>query len=550
MGRTMARDRLMLRVLPLVLAVTLSACGHQAAPTASEPWPITLQAKGVVAYAALRPPVPAFDDACTRLFGFVPAGVDASRPFTVMSLDAKAFGGAYALLLPLRDDAAFRDSLDKAPGLRHGGRGDYVLEVPADSELGRLILFSSSAVAGTGSFMDLVGAIQNAGPQSLAFQCNVEDGWALVAPTFEATSACRDVLRETGSFAGAPPRALVLGVDLDRVRTVYAAELKRMEDQFRALIGGAQAAGLLGMASGMHGGDRPALDFGVKWEFVWAVKAMFELSTFEGAQVALVQPGAAGDAGEVREAEMDGGRDSWRATLEGEAARFVRDLLAARQGVLRLRLAPGTPLAALVAALRPAPEMHDALVFATDGPAFGRAVADWMRPLGELAKGEGAPCDRYLDELASILASMGGTISLQVAGEHGCLMASGGGITPDSLQRLRTWATPILAAAGVDVAEDSAASLTTRELSGGRTLLVAADGSPRATLGRRGDIAWLCGGESDVPDAALTAFERALAAPPPDDAPCLRVRSEAFEADLRADGRELQLELRRTDDGR
>jgi hypothetical protein len=549
MGRTMARDTLIRRLLPFALAVALGGCGHHAAPTASEPWPITLQANGVVAYAALRPPKPAFDDACTRLFGFVPDGVDASRPFTVMNLDAKAFGGAYALLLPLRDEAAFRDSLDKAPGLRHGGRGDYVLEVPADSELGRIILLSSSAVAGTGSFMDLVAAIQNAGPQSLAFQCNVEDGWALVAPTFEATSACRDVLRETGSFAGAPPRALVLGVDLDRVRTVYAAELKRMEDQFRALIGGAQAAGLLGMASGMHGGDRPALDFGVKWEFVWAVKAMFDLSSFEGAQVALVQPGEAGDAGEVREADMDGDRDSWRATLEGEGARFVRDLLAAREGALRLRLAPDVPLAALVAALRPAPEMHDALVFATDGPAFGRAVADWMRPLGELAKGKGAPCDRYLDELASLLAGLGGTIALQVSGESKCLMASGGDITLESLQRLRTWATPILAAAGVDAAEDSA-SLTTRELTGGRTLLVAADGSPRATLGRRGDIAWLCAGESDVPDAALTAFERALAAPPAVDAPCLRLRSEAFEADLRADGRELQLELRRTDDGR
>jgi len=342
-------------------------------------------------------------------------------------------------------------------------------------------------------------------------------------------------------------------VDLDRVRTVYAAELKRMEDQFRALIGGAQAAGLLGMASGMHGGDRPALDFGVKWEFVWAVKAMFDLSTFEGAQVALVQPGEAadaGDAGEVREADMDGDRDGWRATLEGEAARYVRDLLAAREGVLRLRLAPDVPLAALVAALRPAPEMHDALVFATDGPAFGRAVADWMRPLGELAKGKGAPCDRYLDELASILSGMGGAIALTGSNDHMCLMAAGGGITPDSLQRLRTWTTPILAAAGVDMAEDSAASLSTRELPGGRTLLVAADGSPRATIGRRGDIAWLCAGESDAPDAALTAFGRVLAAPPPDDAPCLRLRSEVLEADLRADGRELQLELRRTDDGR
>jgi len=268
---------------------------------------------------------------------------------------------------------------------------------------------------------------------------------------------------------------------------------------------------------------------------------MFDLSSFEGVQLA------------VREARttLPDSEDSLPIELDGGSSeRFVRGLLGASVGDVRVRAAPGTPLVALAAALRPAPEMHDALVFATDGPAFGRAVADWVRPLGELAKGEGAPCDRYLDELASILSGMGGTIAVQTSDDRACLLASGGGITPDSLQRLLAWATPILAAAGVDDAQGATGSITTRELSGGRTLLVGADGSPRATVGRRGEIAWLCSGESDVPDAALTAFERALASPPAADAPSLCLRSESMEADLRADGRELQLELRRTDDGR
>jgi hypothetical protein len=268
---------------------------------------------------------------------------------------------------------------------------------------------------------------------------------------------------------------------------------------------------------------------------------MFDLSSFEGLQVAVPEGRAESEASDDSPLTFFGG---------GPSGRFARSLLNGFVSELRVRAAPGTPLIALAAALRPAPEMHDALVFATDGPAFGRAVADWMRPLGELAKGEGAPCDRYLDELASILSGMGGTMALQASDDRGCLMASGGSITPDSLQRLRTWATPILAAAGVGEAETSSASLTTRELSGGRTLLVAADGSPSATIGRRGEIAWLCSGESEAPDAALTAFERALASPPAAGAPSLCLRSESIEADLRADGRELQLELRRTDDGR
>jgi hypothetical protein len=538
MSRTMARDSQLRRFAPLLIALALAACGRTDGPTAAEPWPITLETPSVVGYAALRPPAEVVDGVCRQLFGFAPAGLDAARPLTVLSLDAKAFGGAYGILVPLRDEDAFQQSLDGAPGLQRGTRGDYVLEVAPDSDLGMLMLFSQSFAGAPNSIMQVMEAMRNAVTQSLPFHVAFEDDWALIAPTFEATSACRGVLRETGGFVASPPQALVVASDLERVRLVYAAEIQRLEDQLRALIGGAQAAGLAGLASGMHGGDGPAIDLGVKWEFLWALKDMLDVSTtVDGVQLTVPQP------------EVSAG--SFADHDDGPAGGYVQSLFEGLTGSVRVQLAPGTPLAALAASLRPAPELPDALVVACDGPAFGRAMADWMRPLAELVKGEGPPCERYLDEAATLLAGFGGTLALKIVDDTPYLLASGADVTPERLLQLRTWLAPILVASGSEAAMPDAGEFTTRELSGGRTLLVAADGTPRTTVGRRGDVVWLCPGEAGEPDAAVTAFARVLAAPPSADAPALCLRSESFDADLRASSGELVLDVRhRDDDGR
>ena len=523
MGRTMARDTLLCRLAPLLLAA--AGCGRDARPAEADPWPLALSAPGVISYAAVRLDDGARDGLAESLLGFAPAGLDASRPLVELHLDSKAYGGSYSLLLPLRDGDAFIASLDAAPGLRHLGRGEYVFEITPDSELGRMALLASG-LRGTHSLSGILSTLEHAGPQSVAFRVQVEDDLALVGSTFEALSVCRDVLRQTDAFAQAPPRDVVLSLDLERLRTVYAEDLRNLEDQLKGLIGGAQTAGLLGMAARM-GDDHeqgPALDLGVNWEIVWALKDMLGLSRLEALQVQVVTLPA-----------PSGPDDTLMDRLES-----------VHGGSLRVRAAPDAPLAALAATLRPAPDLRDAtLVFAADGPAFARAVAEWMRPLGEVVKGKGAPCDRYLDELASILSVAGGTFALLEVDGEPCLLASAGSAQSDLLPRLSAWLAPLLAAAHIG---SDGGGVTTRELGDGRTLLLDAEGAPHATIGRRGDAFWLRGGEADEPTAAVTAFEQALSAPVPDGSPSLRVHTSIGRAELRSDDRELVLELHRVDD--
>jgi hypothetical protein len=533
-------SRAMARVLPgtslvLLLAAALLGCGRDERAATGEPWPLSLRAD-VVDYAAVRLPDDFRDQLAREVFGFAPAGLDAGRPLIALGLDAKAFGGSNALLLPLRDESAFRASLDAAPVLHHGARDDYVLEIPADSALGRLRLFANG-FGSVQSVSDMLRAMQEAGPQSVVFQVTVVDDWACLAPTFEAASACQQVLHETGGFAGAPPHDLVVAADVARLRVVYAEELQRLEDQFKAAIGGVQAAGLLNMAAAMHGDDALQLPFGVRWEFVWALKEMLPLAALEAVQ--------------LREPQLGSGPPpALGSSRRGEDV--IDWLMKTRADDLRLRLTPGTPQAELVAALRPAPDVPDArLVIAADGPAFGRALAHWIRPLGRLVTGDGPPCDRYLDELATLLASAGGVFALQETEGGPCLLATAGVAPPDLLPRLQAWTAKLLSSAGVDLPGGLSGGMTARDLPDGRTELLGADGSVLATIGRREDVFWLrSGAAAEEPSAAVTAFQRALSVPAPADAPVLRWRGESTEVDVHASGRDLQIDVRRLDDGR
>jgi hypothetical protein len=103
----------------------------------------SLQAN-VVDYAAVRLPDEIRDELARGLFGFAPAGLDKGRSLIGVGLDAKAFGASNALLLPLRDEVAFRASLDAAPVLQRGARDAYTLEIAPDSPPGRLRLLASS----------------------------------------------------------------------------------------------------------------------------------------------------------------------------------------------------------------------------------------------------------------------------------------------------------------------------------------------------------------------------------------------------------------------
>jgi len=517
----------------VLLAAALGACGRDAPAAPAEPWPLTLRQPGVVGYVTARLPPAESARLFEGLLGGAPQGLDDARPLVLLHLDAQAFGGSYALLLPVADEAAFMDSLARLPGMSSGPRGEYVLEPGIDSGLGQLVMLTSG-LRGATSVMDVLAALQDMGPPRLSFHARVLDGTAVVAPTFEAGSACAEVLQATGGFAGDPRRAAVLSFDLERVRTVYAREIAAYEEQLRGLLGGARTAGLAGMFARLgHDGDADGasaspLGLDVNWEVLWALKEMLALGSLDAVQVQLdLPPDGSGSAGPLE----------------------LLERLAAVQGAsLRVRLAPGSPLLPLAESLRPAPELDGAaLVLASDGPAFARACAEWLRPLAEVVKGEGPPCDRYVDELAEILGSFGGTLALlPLEDESWCLLADAGAARPDTLTRLGAWLAPLLATARV---ADAAGALTAREAPGGRTQLVDGEGEVRASVGRAGEVLWLRGGDADEPAAACAAFARALAGPAPTGAPALRLATPLVDAALRTGSGELLVELRRKDDG-
>jgi hypothetical protein len=526
------RRRLPLAAPPAaaLLAALLPGCGQREVSPPGEPWPLTLQQQGVVSYTAIRLPVGERDALLAALLGDPLAGLDADRPLVALHVDPQAFGGSYALLLPVTDGDDFLDALGRLPGMTVSGRGAHQLEVGPDSTLGQLMLMASG-VQGAASLPDLLEAFERLGPQRLTFHAREQDGWMLLAPTFEAGSACADVLAATRGFAGDPPRDLVLSLDLERVRVVHAEPIRKFEEQLKGLIGGARTAGLFGMAARMghgEGGGSP-LGFDVNWEVLWALKDMLDVEALQALQVQL-QLAPAGASAPLEDLP--------------DLLERIGDVEAA---TLRVRCAPGSPLHALAAALRPAPELPGAeLVLAADGPAFARACAEWTRPLAEVVKGQGPPCDRYVEELASILSGFGGTLALQGAGSDWCLLAQAGDGAPDALTRFSAWLTPLLATARLG---DVGASVSVRAAADGRTLLVDADGEARASVGRSGDVLWLRFGDQPAPAAELQAFERALAGPAPAGAPCLRLHAEPGDLELRADGAELHITLRRARDG-
>lgn len=517
------------------LAACLGACGREAPAASAEPWPLTLEQPGVAGYVAARFAATERDQLFQGLVGGAPQGLDAAHPLVLLYLDSQVFGGSCAVLLPVADEQAFLASLAGLPGVQAGPRGEYVLEPGHESGLGRLMLLASG-LRGATSMLDVFRALQSLGPPRLAFHARVQDGTALLAPTFEAGSACAEVLRATRAFRHDPPRGLVASFDLERLRTVHAEDIARLEDQLRGLAGGARAAGLAGMFGRMgRGGEAEGLPFlsRVNWDVVWALKEMLAADSLAALQVQLDLPSA--------EVVADGAGRNPVDTLFGA--------LDGLQGLeARVRFEPGSRWQALVATLRPAPDLPGAaLLLRADGPAFARAFAEWLRPLAEVVQGRGAPCDRYVDELASILGGFGGTLALHLP-ENGAwsLLADAGAAPPDALSRLSAWVAPLLVALRL---EDAAGALGVREEEDGRLQLVGADGGVGATLGRSGEVLWLQPGAADEAPAASADLVRVLSAPVPPGAPALRVTLPWGDAEARAEDGELHLQLRRRDDG-
>src|SRR5262249_44814610 len=151
-------------------------------------------------------------DILTGVVGFCPSGLRENGPQLAVRLDGMSFGGPLAVIGPVADGNAFKDSLEHAPGLRSLGHRAYRLSPPARSMMAFWMTFAAAMATG-----GPVAAIKSLGQSPTAdytLQVEVRDGRAILAPSYEALSVCRRFAEQTNAFADAPARDVVASLDI------------------------------------------------------------------------------------------------------------------------------------------------------------------------------------------------------------------------------------------------------------------------------------------------------------------------------------------------
>jgi hypothetical protein len=491
-------------LLPLLLLAGL-ACSEvdSAAGRRADPWPLALQDATVLGYAAVCLPADLRDGLLQETFGWTPAGLVADRPLALVRFDTSTFGGPAAIILPVRDGPALLASLRACPGVAALGEDRYAFRPPVQSGLGILLMLASGWEAR--SPLDALASLGKAASLEFVMQVRLEDGRALIVPSFEALAVCRDFLDEVPGYATLRPTAGLVSLDLAQLRIVYAEQIRSVDQQLQALVTGARLGGPLGLLGALASGagsdrdgdpggepggksrGRPGgagLDLGVSinWELVWALRAMLDLEAVDALQLHVT---AASDGAHPAPAGLDG---------------LLASLTTAR---LRWRLAPDSALRPVLDTLRPVPDGLDArLLLAAEPDRFGPAFAAWCRPLADFTMGEGAPSDRYVDALASLLSGFDGLLGVfQPGGPESSPVILASVREPGvDLERVVEWLGPLLRSAGV---EELPTAGQVHGLDDGRQQLRGASGEVVLTTGRRGPVQWFTSGEGGEPPADL-----------------------------------------------
>jgi hypothetical protein len=496
---TRALERPILAGAALVAAL-VAGCGERTPAGPQETWPLTVPETGVLGYAAVDLPAAERTALLEGLLGWVPAGLADTRPLVALRLDSATFGGPVAIIAPLSDGQAFDASLRSSPHVEVTGENRYRVRLPPESKLGMLMLLAAASQATSPA--DVLGALQSGGDTSFPLQIERRDDVAFAVPSFEALSLCRAVSER---LSGPPPAAVVLSVDLARVQTVYAQDIRTAHDQLRALISGARIGGPLLLSMQEEGG----LDLPINWELVWALLEMFEARQFEAAQLCLTLDPPSGST-----AETAGSPELAAAEAALERLTHVS---------LRVRFGEDSRLRAVVDSLRPAPSLDDAWLEAgADPAAFARAFAEWTRPIAEVVKGEGPPCDRYVDEFAALLASWDGRLALVPGPGELPLLLVGARESDVTLERWLAWLEPLLLTARIEGLP--AEARPERLPDGALVLRDPLDGSIDARGRLDAGVFWLLAGDGKDPDPALLqAFrEQPVPAGAAADGPALR----------------------------
>lgn len=528
--RALARPILLRAALSTAFAL-LGGCGETSGAGPAEAWPLTLPEPGVLGYAAVSLPQAELTALLTDLLGWAPEGLAADRPFVTVRLESATFGGPVAVIAPIADGPAFLSSLQANPLVEVTSPGHYRVRIPPQTTLGMLLLLSSAP--DMTSPAGLLSALQQGLDTSFALEIQQQGDVIFAVPSFEALSLCRNL---HGRLDGPPPADIVLSVDLARVQTVYAQDIRAFNDQLRGLISGARVGAPLLMGLQAGGG----LHLPVNWELLWAAYDMLEGRQFAAAQLWLSLPAATAAA-----AAASGQPASGAAVLDDDAGGEVSDAESARedeseldgqqladhvfgplerlrQVSLRVRLAEGSRLRAVADSLRPAPPVEGAWFEAAAQPdAFAKSFAQWTRPIASVVKGEGPPCDRYVDELAALLAGWGGRLALVPAPNGLPVLMLSTRATDVTVQRWLDWLAPLLATAHIEGLPPGARP---EPLEDGTLVVRDADGQVVLRSRQQDGVLWIVPG--DAPDPPRELLRRFVERSPPETGATLRANLE------------------------
>jgi hypothetical protein len=528
--------RVCLAALIASLIVT-AACGSDSVRVSNEPWPLTLGDPAVLGYIAVQPTEDELSRFMAEAFDWAPDGLDAESPVVIVHFDQRTYGGGFGVLFPLRDEPAFRASLAAAPSLESLGGDRYRLSIPPESMLGTVMaVFWRMQGA---SPLSALSALRDAGSSSFPLQVDVRGQHALFAPSLEALGVCNRLLRETSGFVDAPRESLVLSFDLGRMRVGHAEEIRKSEEQLRNLISGVRSGGALMGMMAMASRESSAPSLPVNWEMVWALKEMLAVGEMDALQLR----GARRDLRPAppRLADKQPTTDDSSLDLFGD---WLSNLS------IRLAFSVESRMADVLETLSSGAGVEGAeFTLRVDPKRFPRAFAEWCRPLAEVVKGEGPPCDRYLDELVDMLSHWSGLLALRVgADDHPMLLLGMSSETAVDNEAITNWLKPLLSTARIEGLGDVGRVETMPD---GRQVFMNAQGEPTLTVGRSGVVLWIARGGSAPPDtSAVLAVEAALAAGEPDGVPGLRFSSNGIDLELSVRDRELELGFRVGDSGR
>jgi len=505
-------------------------CGRAPDVRPDEPWPLTISDPAVIAYAVVDQAGLGVAEFATNALGWPPDGLAEDRPVVLVHFDARTYGGSLGVLFPLSDASAFLASLDRAPSMESLGSGRYRLHIPSESTIGMAIAMASQLNGS--SPLDAFNAMANASSATFPLRVEIREDHALVAPSFEALGVCASLLRSTGGFVAPPPEMLVVSLNLDRVRVIHAETIRAWEDRLRSLISGVQSGGaLMGMMAMATAQDTGPPPLPVNWEMVWALKEMLQGDEVDALQIRLgldtVSPVSSTSDDELP-----------------DDAPFDEMPTLPEVMTMRVAFSDDSRLADLLETITADAEVEDAVLTLRADPArFPRAFAEWCRPLAEVVKGEGPPCDRYLDDLVELLSAWDGLLAVRPGddGQPMLLLGMSSEAALDS-EALTDWLQPFLASARIEGLGDG---VRTETLPDGRRLFMDAQGEPTLTVGQTGVVLWIAPGASGPPDVrGVAAVEAALSAERGDGVPGLRLSSTQVDVTLSLWDRELGLDLR------